>query len=266
MGSERVDVSSADGATLAAEVLGSGSPLVLVHGTAIGRSAWLRLPELLGRRHTVWSYDRRGRGDSADAPDYAFEREIDDVRAVLAAVGEPAHLVGHSFGAVCAMEAAVAGAALRSLVLYEPPVHVARGSAAGVRRVAAQLDAGDADSAVATFLVEVAGMTPAELEGLRAMPDAWNATVEHAPTIRREIEALARLAWDPVRFASLNVPTLHIAGELTDGPAYPTHDDIAAALPHASHVTIAGQGHVAFAEDPESFAEIVLGFTAQHER
>src|SRR5687768_6959507 len=100
-----VQVLSADGTQLAAEVSGEGSPLVLVHGTGADRSEWMQLPELLAKAHTVWSYDRRGRGESDDGPSWDLSLEVDDVKAVLAAVGEPAHLLGHSFGAVCALMA-----------------------------------------------------------------------------------------------------------------------------------------------------------------
>lgn len=49
--------------------------------------------------------DRRGRGGSGDASTYAIDREFEDVVAVVEAAGEPASLLGHSFGAVCSLEA-----------------------------------------------------------------------------------------------------------------------------------------------------------------
>lgn len=254
-----VEVRSADGTTLAAEVRGQGSPLVLVHGTSVGTGDWLRLPALLAEHHTVWSYDRRGRGGSSDGPVWDLEREVDDIRAVMAAAGERTHLLAHSFGAVCAMEAVAAGASPHSLLLYEPPVHVARVTTA-VDRCVASLEAGNPDEVVAIFLTELAGMPRDELESFRSSA-GWMPTVKRAPTIAREVQALARLGWQPERFRSMTLPVLYIAGGLTDGLVYPTHDEIAEALPHASQVTIADQDHVAFVSDPEGFARVVLAFT-----
>lgn len=256
----QVEVRSGDGTVLAAEVQGQGSPLVLVHGTGVGKGDWMELPRLLAEHHTVWVYDRRGRDKSGDGPTWELEREIDDIRAVLAAAGEPGHLLGHSFGAMCAMEAVTAGVSPRSLVLYEPPIHVWR-AAAAVERSVASLDKGDPEGTVDIFLTEVAGMPRDEFEKFRSTGKEWDATVERAPTIAREVQALARLGWQPGRFRSVTVPTLYIAGGLTEAPVYATQDEIAEALPQASHVTIPDQEHVAFAYDPEGFAQVVLEFT-----
>ena len=258
------EVVSTGGVPLAAQVAGHGPPLVLVHGTGATRDDWGHLPQLLAAEHTVWWYDRRGRGGSGDAPAYDIERDVDDIRSVLSAAGEPAHLLGHSFGAVCALKAAASGAALRSLVIYEPPIHVKRVSDS-VERAIAQLGAGDRDGAVTTFLLEVAGVPPDDLQAFRSVPQMWDPTVALAETICREIRALADLDWDPTDFRSISAPAMHIAGELTEGLVYPTAQDISDALPHASQVTIAGQDHVAFALDPEGFAEVVLSFTRRHD-
>lgn len=261
-GARRLELTSADGTSLGVEVRGEGSPLVLVHGTAVGKADWERLPAVLAEHHTVWTYDRRGRGDSGDGDEatYGLEREVEDIHAVFAAPGDRAHLLAHSFGAVCALEAAAEGLAPRSLTLYEPPVLVAR-VADAVGRCVSRYETGDPDGALAVFLTEVAGMPTDELEGFRASDD-WSRTVGRLKTVTREIQELARLTWQPGRFRSVTLPVLSVAGELTEGPAYPTRDDIAEALPHARHVTIPEQGHVAFVADPEGFARAVVDFTS----
>src|SRR6185295_2891815 len=66
--------------------------------------------------------DRRGRGASGDSADYAIEREFEDVAAVVAAIGEPVALLGHSYGALCSLEAVLRAKGVCKLVLYEPPV------------------------------------------------------------------------------------------------------------------------------------------------
>jgi pimeloyl-ACP methyl ester carboxylesterase len=66
--------------------------------------------------------DRRGRGHSGDAPDYALEREYEDVVAVVVSAGDGVSVLGHSYGGICALEAALLTDGIRKLVLYEPPM------------------------------------------------------------------------------------------------------------------------------------------------
>jgi len=117
-------VLSADGTPIAFWRSGSGPPLVLVHGTSADHTRWAGVLPLLESHFTVYALDRRGRGGSGDAGRYAIEREIEDVVAVLDAVGERVVLVGHSYGAICALEAAARAPGVRALILYEPPIPV----------------------------------------------------------------------------------------------------------------------------------------------
>jgi pimeloyl-ACP methyl ester carboxylesterase len=72
------------------------------------RLAWRR--SVARERFTVYAMDRRGRGASGDAPEYALEREFEDVAAAVDALPGPVYLYGHSFGGVCAVEAGTAAA------------------------------------------------------------------------------------------------------------------------------------------------------------
>src|SRR5918998_6394003 len=117
-------VTSEDGTRIAGWRSGEGPPLVLVHGTAADHSRWKPVLPAFEERFTVYAVDRRGRGDSGDAEDYAIEREFEDVAAVVDTIGEPANLLGHSYGALCALEAALLTPNVRKLVLYEPPMEV----------------------------------------------------------------------------------------------------------------------------------------------
>src|SRR5260370_21101604 len=104
-------ITSPDGTTIAYDRTGAGEPLVLVGGAFSYRRypAQVKLAELLAARFTVYSYDRRGRGDSGDTAPYAVEREIEDLAAVIGAAGGRAHVWGLSSGAVLALEAPAAG-------------------------------------------------------------------------------------------------------------------------------------------------------------
>src|SRR5690349_15857093 len=92
---------SSDGTQIGYARGGVGQPLLLVHGTSSDRGRWRQVLPALEARYTVYAVDRRGRGLSGDAPRYAMEREFDDVVAVVDSIGEPVHLLGHSFGGTC---------------------------------------------------------------------------------------------------------------------------------------------------------------------
>jgi len=116
-------VLSRDGTAIAYDRIGGGPPLILVDGAlcyrGMGQSG--QLAELLAAHFTVITYDRRGRGESGDTAPYAMEREIEDIDALLSAVGGSAYVWGMSSGAVLALEAASRLSGVRRLALYEAP-------------------------------------------------------------------------------------------------------------------------------------------------
>src|SRR5208283_2740107 len=99
-------VTSSDGTRIAYWREGSGPPLLMAHGGLCDRFAWYFVVPLLARKFTVYTFDRRGRGASGDTPPYAAEREREDIAAILGAIGEPVHLLGHSAGGILALQIA----------------------------------------------------------------------------------------------------------------------------------------------------------------
>ena len=115
-------VTSKDGISIAYERRGKGQPLVLIHGTAADHTRWEPVLPGLEKQFTVYAVDRRGRGQSGDGDSYAIELEYEDVAAVVDSVPGPVDLLGHSYGAICSLEASLKTSNLRKLVLYEPPI------------------------------------------------------------------------------------------------------------------------------------------------
>jgi pimeloyl-ACP methyl ester carboxylesterase len=112
---------SADGTEIAFERVGDGPPLIIVGGAWNDRRSPADLAELLAPSFSVYTYDRRGRGDSGDTPPYAPEREVEDLEAVIEAAGGSAHLYGHSSGAELARQTTARGISVTRLAMYEPP-------------------------------------------------------------------------------------------------------------------------------------------------
>jgi pimeloyl-ACP methyl ester carboxylesterase len=119
-------VRSADGTSIAFSRIGTGPELILVDAAAgfRGFGPMGALAAALAPEFTVFTYDRRGRGESADTPPYAVEREVEDLHALIEAAGGSACVYGFSSGAVLALRAAADGLAIEKLALMEPPLEL----------------------------------------------------------------------------------------------------------------------------------------------
>jgi pimeloyl-ACP methyl ester carboxylesterase len=253
---------SKDGTRIAYRRSGEGPPLVLVHGTTADHSRWAPVLPAFEERFTVYAIDRRGRGGSGDSDDYSIEREFEDVASVVDSIGEPANLLGHSYGALCALEAAPLTRNVRKLVLYEPGMNVTGEQIyppGFIDRLDALLKAGDRDAVISTMFRDLVGMPQEEVEYLRSLP-AWQERVKAAHTVPRELRADEAYRFDPERFGELGVPTLLLSGG--DSPAFLKAADKAVdkTLPDCRIVVMPGHGHVAMDTGTDLFTGEVLRF------
>src|SRR3982074_942816 len=92
-------VRSKDGTEIAFERSGDGPTLILMGGAFAGRGGPADYAATLAPRFSAVAYDRRGRGDSGDAPAYAVEREVEDLEALIDAGGGTAFGPGMASGA-----------------------------------------------------------------------------------------------------------------------------------------------------------------------
>src|SRR5262245_60860345 len=99
-------VTSADGTTIKAHSYGAGRPLLLVSGALFASERWLKVVPLISTTRNVFVLDRRGRGQSGSSAPYAPERELEDISAVLESIAGPVDLLGHSSGAILALQVA----------------------------------------------------------------------------------------------------------------------------------------------------------------
>src|ERR1700754_927222 len=117
-------LTTSDGTTLGYERQGSGDAVVLLHGGPFTRDINAGLATLLADRFTVYTYDRRGRGDSSGQVADAGTHEFTDLRAVIDEAGGHAHLYGSSGAAIIALQAAARGLPIDRLAVWEPPYSV----------------------------------------------------------------------------------------------------------------------------------------------
>lgn len=256
-----------DGTELGIHRLGSGSPVVIVHGSITTAESWMPVAVLLAADHSVFVLDRRGRGRSGDAEEYSLGTEAGDISTVLAWVkqetGAVPALVGHSYGAICALEAIRTGADVASLALYEPPLPV-DGLVAGehLAPYAAAIAASDNDAAIRIAMEHFVRVPSAETEMLAASP-LWGQFLELAPTWTRELTAIDDTVSALSEYGAQSVRTLLLVGSESPAHLVGATTYLESALPDSTKYVLEGQSHFANMGDPDSVAGAIHSFVTQ---
>ncbi|MEO6394724.1 MAG: alpha/beta hydrolase [Devosia sp.] len=246
-------VTSKDGTSIGYSVVGTGPPIVLVDGAMCWRAMGPATPlaEELKDRFTVYTYDRRGRGESGDTKPYAIQREVEDLEAVIAAAGGSVAIYAISSGVALALEAANSISGITSLVLYEAPIFTDTTRkpvpANYVQRMDALLARGDNAGAVKHFMqnginVPWFGLLMMQLFGM------FKKMAVVGPTLPYDT-ALVYPFWNhrPIpkgRWAKATMPALVVGGGKSDAWMQNAQKAIADNLPNATHKTLAGQNHM----------------------
>lgn len=254
-------VASADGTLIAYEQGGSGPHLVLVHGSVSNRRRWTSIRPRFEEHFTVTAMDRRGRGDSGDSPNYAIEREFEDIAAVVNKLDAPVLLFGHSYGALCALEAAMRTDKLVGLILYEPWISEGESlySSEQLERLDTLLAAGDREGVVKALFAEIFGMPPHEIE-LLTTSLAWPGRVAAAHTLPRECRAEDAYRLPADRVGKLSIPVLLLLGGDSPPLAGRVNAMLEKTLPNTRTVVMPGQQHIAMDTGPDLVVGAVLGF------
>ena len=242
--------------------IGSGEPLVIVHGGWTDHTAFDAVAPALARTFCVVRYDRRGHSRSEYAGPAPRRRDEDDLAELIDTLGlGPAHLLGTSYGALISLGLAIRRPDLvRSVVAHEPlllGVVPDPGVEALLADIQAQLAAGDIAGGTQRFFEEVGG------------PGAWERMPEplrHAVT--GNAQAFVDLGEDP-HWATLDIgalshlprPILITAGETSPGWLSRTPIAVAEAggIPTQR---LAGAGHSPHLTHPDSLVEVVEEFHA----
>lgn len=265
---EQETVRSADGTRIAFTRVGDGPvPMVIVHGALNTSEQWLPVATAMVENCTCYVMDRWGRGGSEARADYALEREVEDIIAVLEVAGPDAYLLGHSSGAIYTLEAALS-APVAGLILYEPPLHAfhqERFVEDIWERIRSAAEEDRYDDALSIFLAEEGGMPDEVMAEVQATP-YWDHMLEHTPHSVTEWEALVHERLEVDRYRDISVPTLLLAGtETQDHPSFATQalDDL---LPNARTVMLDGQGHGANLSAPDLVAQEIVEFLREKHR
>jgi len=243
---------SRDGTTIAFDRLGQGPPIILVGGAFSYRAfpKLVQLAELLAGQFTVINYDRRGRGDSGDTAPYAVQREIEDLQALIGAVGGSASVWGWSSGGALALRAAAHGLEVEKLAVYEVPFMVDDSGHLPPADFATRLDevtaADDRSGAVKLYMTQGMGIPSIIVTLMRRSP-FWSKLKATAHTLPYDWAALGdTMAGKPLsatEWAVVTVPTLVMAGEKSPAQLRNGAQALADVLPDAQHRVLARQSH-----------------------
>ncbi|HLU52158.1 MAG TPA: alpha/beta hydrolase [Acidimicrobiia bacterium] len=253
---EKRFVESADGTPIAYIRRGSGPALIQVDGALCyceqGPSA--ALADQLEEQFTVYTYDRRGRGDSGDTGPYSVDKEIADLAALVEVAGGRACLYGISSGAVLALDAANRIDGIERLAVYEAPFIVddTRPPLGDdyVEDLRRHLAAGKHSAAVRRFMraVEV----PAPMTFVMALMPVWKKLVAVAPTLLYDAAVMgdtqSGMPLPADRWSDVTMQTLVMAGGKSPGWMRNGQQALVSVLPNARHLTLDGQTHMLKAE------------------
>ena len=281
-----------NGTALAYREVGTGEPVVLVHGGLGDLRTWTAQLDPLAARYRVIAYSRRYARPNETILSGAADPmpvHVEDLVALLHTLeAAPAHLVGNSWGAfICLLTAIEHPEVVRSLVLEEPPLLplvlgsgtrpqpavLARSSrrrpratlavlAFGLRTSAPMAWAyrrGDADRALQLFARGVLGrqalarLTPQRREQMR----------ESAAELQAEFRAgFPPLAEPDLR--ALRAPALLLTGEHSPSIEGELSEWLAELLPEVEQVVVPDASHLMHEDNPAFVNDVITGFVDRH--
>ena len=261
-----------DGAELEYEVSGTGEPAVFIHGalTADTFRTLLTEPSLAGRYRLIL-YHRRGyAGSSRTSGPVSIAQQAADCRALLRHLGvEQAHVVGHSYGGVVALQLALdTPGVVHSLALLESGLMVGA-SAQGYREALARGVECYRETGAAVAVDE---FLQARWPGYRAtldrvLPGAFAQAVADAETwFEREVGGQLGWRFGEAEARRISQPTLSVLGGESDAlwARFGETHRLLAWLPYAEGFVLPGTTHFMLLQDPRGMAEVLAAFWARH--
>lgn len=246
---------------------GEGPAVILGHCSSASHKEWLPLIEALKPEWRVLAPDFIGYGRSAPWPatePFSIDADVEVLFSLAEKVEGSVHLVGHSYGAALALEAArKLGPRVKSLILVEPvSFHLLRQEGrpewAEVetlgRKVLGAVASGEDRAAAKAFMTYWLG----RLRWLLSPEKFKSAITATIPKVALEfgiaIDAPTRLQ----DYAAITAPALLIAGGKTRAPTRAVVDLLAAALPNASVAILKGAGHMSPFTHPAELNRLIL--------
>ena len=262
---ERIDVAYLDE--------GEGPCAILGHCSSASHKEWLPLIEALKADWRVLAPDFIGYGQSDPWPidkPFSIEADVKVLLALARKTKSKLHLVGHSYGAALALEAArKLGTRVKSLTLVEPvSFHLLRienrPEWKDVERLGVSVlepvAKGDDRKAAAAFMSYWLGRWRWWLSPERFKSAIATTIPKVALEFSIAIDAQTTLA----NYAEIEAPVLLIVGAKTPPPTRAVIELLSGALPYAKVETLRGAGHMSPFTHPAELNQLILDHLAAH--
>ena len=253
------------------EVRGDGEPVLLIHGSHIASAFLPLMSEASLGNYRLIRYHRRGfAGSTKHDGLFSIERQAADALALLRYLGvKRAHVAGHSYGGVIAMQLAVdAPDVVHSLILLEPAlVMVPSGAEFATETVAPSMEryhAGDGVGAVDTFMRGVCGENWRD-NTARTVPGGPEQAERDAATFFEvEMPALGEWKFDGAQAKQISQPILHVLGSESGALFKEGRDLVHAWFPQSEDHSVQGVTHILQMQDPRSVASGMANLLRRH--
>jgi len=263
-----------DGCRLSFTIRGEGTPVLLIQGTGLHGDGWLPQVEGLADVHRCLTFDNRGMGRSLpEGGRITVERMADDALAILdAASWESAHVVGHSLGGLVAQEMALrARERVRSLALLctFPRGRDATAMTGKMIRLGLRTMIGTRRMRRLAFLEMVSPPDGRSTEERHAFalslePLFGHDLADHPPVVRRQLAAMNACDFTARLGELAGIPTLVVTAEHDIIAKTAPGKQLAARIPGARYLEIAGAGHGVTIERGGVVNELLRGWFSEN--
>jgi len=256
---------SIDGCDLYYEQVGTGTPVVLIHGAGAYAGLYAPCIEQLQTTHRVIAYDRRGCSRSLHPPVKRLEIHVTDAANLIRElIGQPAIVVGWSAGGTIALRLAIAHPDLvASLVLVEPSLHLkapySLPLAALVRWQLRRLTAGDTAGALVFY--RWVSQYRGNGNAFDSYPREWqDEMLRNAAALFTELQIGGGALGEGLRrsdLAALNLPIQVLAGTRSAPIFAPAARYLVRVVPEAELLPVSGASHMVPTDRPDVVGQAV---------
>jgi pimeloyl-ACP methyl ester carboxylesterase len=263
-----------EGVELEYEVRGVGEAVLFIHGSIVADAFKLLLSQPALEGYRLVTYHRRGFAGSTHAVlPVSIPQQAADARALLDALGvQQAHVVGHSYGGMIALQMALdAPQRVHSLALLEPGSLLSARPVEGramLRPIVELYEKGDGVEALEAFGMAVVG--PRFREAIdRVLPAGWfeQAIADVDTFFKVELPALWEWRFSSQDATRINQPVLSVLGDgsgAIDPWAPEEHELLQEWMPQTESFVLKGATHALQMMNPSGAAEGLAAFFARH--
>jgi pimeloyl-ACP methyl ester carboxylesterase len=247
-----------DGTIAEAVDEGIGTPILVLHGGMGDRTTWKSVTDLLNQRFRTVRLHRRQYRLDLDGPPVTMAQEVEHVSAIAAQLDKPL-LVGHSSGAVLALEALVAEPdTFSGAVLYEPPLVIGPPLGGAPQKEARKaLDAGKPGRAFTIFLRDIVRMSPWIAHAAGFMIGRDRDMSARVPRQLDDNDAIDAVGVRLDTYAKIEIPVLLMGGDKSPRHLGDRLDALEKTLPNSRRIVMHGQGHMAEHAAPDRVARAI---------